>query len=43
MTWAIFSVWLLIVLAFYFAWGRRHALLNDPEHRARGRRSARAS
>ena len=29
-------VWLLIVLVFYFAWGRRHALLNDPEHRAAG-------
>ena len=31
-TWVIFGVWLLIVLAFYFAWGRRHALLNDPQH-----------
>ena len=31
-TWVIFGVWLLIVLAFYFAWGRRHALLNDPKH-----------
>jgi amino acid transporter len=35
-TWAIFGTWLLIVLLFYFAWGRRHALLNDPEHRAAG-------
>jgi APA family basic amino acid/polyamine antiporter len=31
-TWIIFGTWLLIVLAFYFAWGRRHALLNDPNH-----------
>jgi hypothetical protein len=31
-TWVIFGTWLLIVLAFYFAWGRRHALLNDPQH-----------
>src|SRR3954453_20644118 len=27
-TWLIFGVWLLVVLAFYFLWGRRHAALN---------------
>ncbi len=27
-TWAIFAVWLFIVLAFYFLWGRKHATLN---------------
>jgi basic amino acid/polyamine antiporter, APA family len=31
-TWGIFGVWLLIVLLFYFFWGRKHALLNDPMH-----------
>lgn len=28
-TWAIFSTWLAVVLAFYLLWGRRHARLND--------------
>ena len=32
-TWLIFGSWLLVVLAFYLAWGRRHSRLNDPEHR----------
>lgn len=27
-TWAIFSIWLLIVLVFYLAYGRRNAILN---------------
>jgi amino acid transporter len=27
-TWVIFGCWLLVVLAFYFLWGRRHAALN---------------
>jgi APA family basic amino acid/polyamine antiporter len=27
-TWLIFGSWLLLVLAFYFLWGRRHAALN---------------
>lgn len=27
-TWIIFSVWLAVVLAYYFIWGRRHAVLN---------------
>src|SRR6478735_8469777 len=27
-TWVIFGCWLLVVLAFYFVWGRRHAALN---------------
>jgi basic amino acid/polyamine antiporter, APA family len=30
-TWAIFGIWLAIVLAFYFLWGRRNARLNNPE------------
>ena len=29
-TWVIFGVWLAVVLAFYFFWGRRHSRLNDP-------------
>lgn len=28
-TWVIFGTWLVIVLAFYFLWGRRHARLNE--------------
>jgi amino acid transporter len=35
-TWLIFAVWLLAVLAFYFAWGRRHSKLNDPAHGTAG-------
>jgi amino acid transporter len=27
-TWAIFAVWLAVVLAFYLLWGRRNAALN---------------
>lgn len=30
-TWVVFGIWLLVVLAFYFAWGRKNARLNDPE------------
>ena len=29
-TWVIFGVWLMVVLAFYFLWGRQHSRLNDP-------------
>jgi basic amino acid/polyamine antiporter, APA family len=29
-TWAIFGTWLAVVMAFYFLWGRRHSLLNQP-------------
>jgi len=29
-TWVIFGVWLMVVLAFYFLWGRRHSRLNAP-------------
>ncbi len=29
-TWVIFGVWLLVVLTFYFLWGRRNSRLNDP-------------
>jgi amino acid transporter len=39
-TWLIFALWLLVVLAFYFAYGRRHAVLNtyvDPEEIAEPR------
>lgn len=28
-TWAIFGVWLAIVLAFYYFWGRKHSRLGD--------------
>ena len=27
-TWAAFGCWVLVVLAFYFAWGRHHSALN---------------
>jgi preprotein translocase subunit SecG len=27
-TWVIFGVWLAIVMAFYFLWGRHHSRLN---------------
>jgi hypothetical protein len=27
-TWLIFGTWILIVVVFYLAWGRRHAALN---------------
>lgn len=33
-TWIIFGSWLLVVLAFYFIWARRHAVLNEPEAEA---------
>ncbi|HYN28260.1 MAG TPA: amino acid permease [Dermatophilaceae bacterium] len=39
-TWLIFGVWLLVVIGFYFAYGRRHALLNtyvEPEEIAEPR------
>jgi basic amino acid/polyamine antiporter, APA family len=39
-TWVIFIVWLGVVVAFYFAYGRRHATLNtytDPEEIAEPR------
>ncbi len=29
-TWVIFGVWLTIVMAFYFLWGRHHSRLNSP-------------
>ena len=29
-TWVIFGVWLAIVMAFYFLWGRHHSRLNAP-------------
>jgi amino acid transporter len=35
-TWIIFGVWLVVVLAFYLLWGRRHALLNHPDELAAG-------
>jgi basic amino acid/polyamine antiporter, APA family len=35
-TWLIFGSWLLVVLVFYFAWGRRHSRLNDPAYRTAG-------
>jgi len=35
-TWRIFGPWLALVLVFYPTWGRRHALLNDPEHQHTG-------
>jgi basic amino acid/polyamine antiporter, APA family len=28
-TWIAFSAWVLVVLAFYFVWGRHHSALND--------------
>ncbi|MCB1286849.1 MAG: amino acid permease [Mycobacterium sp.] len=28
-TWLAFSAWVLVVLVFYFAWGRHHSALND--------------
>jgi len=27
-TWVIFGTWFVIVMAFYFLWGRRHSRLN---------------
>ncbi|MCU1406926.1 MAG: Amino acid permease [Glaciihabitans sp.] len=30
-TWAWFAVWVAVVLAFYFFWGRRHSQLNAPQ------------
>ena len=30
-TWVIFIVWVAVVLAFYFFWGRKHAVLNNAE------------
>ena len=29
-TWVIFGVWLAVVMAFYFLWGRHHSRLNAP-------------
>jgi amino acid transporter len=29
-TWLIFGVWLSVVMAFYFLWGRHHSRLNPP-------------
>ncbi len=29
-TWVIFGVWLTVVMAFYFLWGRHHSRLNAP-------------
>ena len=29
-TWLIFGVWLAVVMAFYFLWGRHHSRLNAP-------------
>ena len=29
-TWVIFGVWLSVVMAFYFLWGRHHSRLNSP-------------
>ena len=29
-TWVIFGIWLIVVLAFYFLWGRQHSRLNEP-------------
>ncbi|MCB0931420.1 MAG: amino acid permease, partial [Mycobacterium sp.] len=28
-TWLAFGSWVLVVLVFYFAWGRHHSALND--------------
>jgi amino acid transporter len=28
-TWLWFAIWVVVVLAFYFLWGRRHSALND--------------
>jgi amino acid transporter len=39
-TWLIFGVWLVVVLVFYFVYGRRHAVLNtyvEPEEIAEPR------
>lgn len=30
-TWAVFILWVIVVMAFYFAWGRRNSRLNDAE------------
>ncbi|MGD9961545.1 APC family permease [Nocardioides sp.] len=30
-TWLIFGCWLLVVMAFYFFWGRRNSILNGPQ------------
>ena len=38
-TWAIFAVWLVVVLAFYLGYGRRNAILNTYTG-ARGDRGA---
>lgn len=34
-TWLWFALWILVVVAGYFAWGRRHATLGDPSAEAR--------
>ncbi len=36
-TWVIFGVWLTIVMAFYFLWGRHHSRLNASVPIERGR------
>lgn len=28
-TWLAFSIWVSVVLVFYFVWGRHHSALND--------------
>jgi amino acid transporter len=30
-TWIVFTIWLVVVLAFYFFWGRKHARLGSPD------------
>ena len=43
-TWLWFGIWVAVVLAFYFVWGRHHSALNrrrrrrDPDRRGPGSR-----
>ena len=30
-TWAVFFIWMAVVLSFYFLWGRRHSRLNPDQ------------